>query len=66
MTATRFTLAVFVALSPAVAGAVYHDGQGVSQYRNGPFGEFDLTAIGVALVVVMVILGIRAVIRRRS
>ena len=66
MTATRFTLAVFVALSPAtVAGKVFDDRQGVSQYRNGPFGEFDLAAIGIALIIVMVILGIRAVIRRR-
>ncbi len=65
MIATRIALAAVFALSPAIADAVYHDGQGVSQYRNGPFGEFDLTVIGIVLVVVMVILGIRALKRRR-
>jgi hypothetical protein len=65
MPAIRFHLATLLALAPAIAAADNH-GQGVSQYRNGPFNEFDLTAIGAVLVVVMVILGIRAVIRRRS
>ena len=65
MTATRIALAAVFALAPTVTGAHYHDGQGVSQYRNGPFGEFDLTVIGIVLVVVMVILGIRALKRRR-
>ena len=64
MPAARIAVVTLVALSPAFADADSH-GQGVSQYRNGPFGEFDLTAIGIALVVVMIILGIRAVIRRR-
>lgn len=64
MPIARIQLAALFALSPAIAGADAH-GQGVSQYRNGPFNEFDLKAIGIALVVVMVILGIRAVKRRR-
>jgi len=61
----RTALAVLAAVSPAIASADSH-GQGVSQYRNGPFNEFDLKAIGITLVVVMIILGIRAVRRRRS
>ena len=65
MPATRFLLAALFALSPGIAAADGHD-QGVSQYRNGPFNEFDLTVIGIALVVVMVIFGIRALKRRRS
>ena len=65
MLATRFALATLVVLSPGFAVAGSH-GQGVSQYRNGPFNEFDLKAIGIALVIVMIILGIRALKRRRS
>ena len=65
MPAARIAVATLLALSPAIAAADAH-GQGVSQYRNGPFNEFDLKAIGIALVVVMVILGIRAVKRGRS
>jgi len=52
-------LAVLLSVSPAIAAADGH-GQGVSQYGNGPFNEFDLKAIGIALVVVMAILGARA------
>ena len=63
--AARGIVAALFVLSPAIAAADSH-GQGVSQYRNGPFNEFDLKAIGIALVVVMIVLGIRAVIRRRS
>ena len=66
MIAARIAVTAVFALSPTDAGAAHHEGQGVSQHRNGPFGEFDLTVIGIALIVVMVILGIRAVIRRRS
>ena len=58
-------LVTLVALLPAIAAADSH-GQTVSQYRDGPFGEFDLKAIGIVLVVVMIVLGIRAVKRRRS
>ncbi len=65
MPAVRALLATLCALSPAIAAADSR-GQGVSQYRNGPFNEFDLKAIGITLVVVMIILGIRAVRRRRS
>ena len=66
MIAARIAHAAVFSLSPAIAGAFFHGpGQGVSQHRNVPFGEFDLTVIGIALIVVMVILGIRAVIRRR-
>ena len=64
MTAALITLAAFIVLLPAIAAADSH-GQGVSQYRNGPFNEFDLKAIGIALVVVMIVVGIRAVKRRR-
>ncbi len=65
MLATRVLLSTLVILAPGFAVAGSH-GQGVSQYRNGPFNEFDLKAIGVALVVVMIVLGIRAVKRWRS
>ncbi len=65
MPAVRAILAAAFALRPAFVAANSH-GQGVSQHRNGPFNEFDLKAIGIVLVVVMVILAIRAVQRRRS
>jgi hypothetical protein len=65
MPANRFLPAMLAALTPGIAAADAH-GQGASQFRNGPFNEFDLKAIGIALVVVMVILGIRALKRRRS
>ncbi len=65
MQAARIILATMVVLSPAIAAADHH-GPGVSQNRNGPFNEFDLKAIGVALVVVMIVLGIRALKRWRS
>lgn len=42
------------------------NGEEVSQYRNAPFSDFDLTAIGIVLVVVMVVLGFRALARRRK
>ncbi len=42
------------------------NGEGLSQFRNVPFSDFDLTAIGIALVVVMVVLGFRALARRRK
>jgi hypothetical protein len=65
----RSLLAALYALSPAITAADTH-GQGASQYRNGPFNEFDLMAIGIALAVVLVVfgirLGIRAVRRGRS
>ncbi len=60
MPAVQIAIAALFALLPAVAAAEGH-GEGVSQYRNGPFNEFDLTAIGVTLVVVMIVLGVRAV-----
>ena len=65
MIATRLVLAILVALTPAIAAADSHD-QGVSQNHNGPFNEFDLKVIGIALVAVMIIHGIRALKRRRS
>lgn len=57
-----FLLAVLILFQPLAALA---QGEGMSQYRTAPFGEFDLTAIGIALVIVMVILGFRALTRRR-
>ena len=65
MFTVRAVLAANFTLLPALAIADSHD-QGVSQYRNGPFNEFDLKAIGIALVVVMIVLGFRALKRRRS
>ena len=65
MIAKHTALAILAALTAEIAAADSH-GQGVSQYRNGPFNEFDLKAIGIALVVVMIVLGIRAVKRRRT
>lgn len=65
MLAIRALLTAIFALIPAISVARIH-GQGVSRFRNGPFNDFDLKAIGVVLVVVMVIVGIRAVQRRRS
>ena len=65
MPAARVLFAAVFTLSPGIAGADSH-GQGVSQYRNGPFDEFDLTAIGIVLVGVMIVLGVRALVRRRS
>jgi hypothetical protein len=65
MSAAHIALAAILAMTPGLAAADSH-GQGVSQYRNGPFSEFDLKAIGIALVVAMIVLGIRAVRRRRS
>ena len=52
--ALTFLVAVFVLSSAVVAVADY--GQGLSQYRTVPFGEFDLTIIGIALVAVMIVL----------
>ncbi len=63
MPIARIQLTTLFAVFPAIAGADAH-GHGVSQYRNGPFNEFDLKAIGIALVIVMIILGIRALKRR--
>ena len=54
-----FLVVIFV-LSPAIAA-----GQSVTQDRTIPFGEFDLTVIGIALVAVLIVLGIRAAKRRR-
>ena len=34
--------------------------------REGPFGQLDLLAIGVVLLPVLVILGLRRLARRRS
>jgi len=64
LAARAFLVAVFV-LSSAIAAEAGHS-QGVSQYRNSPFGEFDLTAIGVVLVAVMIVLGVRALTPRRQ
>lgn len=65
MSTVRAVLAAKFTLLPVLAAADSH-GQGVSQFRNGPFNEFDLKAIGIALVVVMIVLGFRALKRRRS
>jgi hypothetical protein len=58
-----FLVAVLVLSSPAVA--VAGDSEGVSQFRTYPFGEFDLTVIGIVLVAVMLVLGVRSLARRR-
>jgi len=65
MSAVRAFLAAHFILLPTLAAADSH-GQGARQYRNGPFNEFDLIAIGVVLAVVMIVLGVRALKRRRS
>ena len=65
MSAARLLPVVLLALSPSIVAADSHH-PGLSQYRNGPFSEFDLTAIGIALVIVMIVLGIRAMKRKRS
>ncbi|MCP4385580.1 MAG: hypothetical protein GY798_29930 [Hyphomicrobiales bacterium] len=57
-------ITVLALLTPGTA--IAQDGQGVSQYRHLPFSGFDLTAIGIVLVIVMVVLGLRALARRRG
>ena len=59
-TARTFLIIAFVLSLPAAG-----HGQDLSQYRTAPFSDFDLTAIGIALVIVMIVLGFRALRRRR-